>query len=406
MDANLQHILRTVGWSDKTAITLILKEDIMEKQGLPRRDFLKFGAMAGVAVAATAALPRFSWANVRQVDLDQCLAMGPTEMARSSKLVKDSWDYLRVTSSTIDNPGIRKIVLEILDNPAPTIMTDLMDPANKKAVYEELTAKGLIKDVSAADFLPKTTDPNKAVFPFMAAPGSGYTSHHSYPGGVVTHTALNVMVSLALYDGYKNTYGYELERDVVIGSQVLHDLHKSWVFQWGADGESRTELPLAGTGEHHTYSVAESFYRGLPADFVVAQACAHNHAGWDNDEAKVVGWLKAASILIGIDPVEKGLLADSGKTLPLPRRMEGFVCHLGDHDWILTVPAAKWLIPEMKKLAVSRYGMTETDLKGRKFNQFRNYAFSQATIMALYNIYSTKGSNGLEKAVAEIIKPA
>ena len=112
--------------------------------------------------------------------------------------------------------------------------------------------------------------------------------------------------------------------------------------------------------------MAESLHRGLPADFVVAQACAHNHPGWDADEAKVVGWIEAAAILTGVDPVEKGLLDKSGKTLPLPRRMEGFVCHLGDHDWVLTVPAAKWLIPEMKKLAAAKYGMNDADLKGRK----------------------------------------
>ena len=377
----------------------------MPSNGLDRRNFLRLGAVAGAAVAAAAVFPKFSWADVRQVSLDQCLSMGPDEMARGSKLVMDSWDYLRVTASTIDNPGIRKTVLEILENPAPTFMGNLMDPGHNQSVYKELSSQGLLKDVAENDFLPLTENPKQAPFPFYAAPGSGYTSHHAYPGGVATHTALNVMVSLALYDGYIKTYGYELDRDVVIGSQVLHDLHKSWVFQWGADGESRTELPLAGTGEHHPYSVAESFYRGLPADFVVAQACAHNHPGWENDEAQVVGWIKAASVLIGVDPVEKGLLDASGKTLPLPRRMEGFVCHLGDHDWILTVPAAKWLIPEMKKLAAAKYNMNDSDLKSRTFNQFRNYAFSQATIMTLYNTFSTKGMAGLEKAVAQIVKP-
>ena len=158
----------------------------MDKNGLNRRAFLRLGAAAGAAVAATAVLPKFSWANVRQIGLEQCLEMGPEEMARNSKLVMDSWDYLRVTAATIDNPGIRRTVLEILDNPSPTIMTGLMDPANKKAVYQELVAKGHLKDVSENDFLPPTADPQKAPFPFIAAPGSGYTSHHAYPGGVVT----------------------------------------------------------------------------------------------------------------------------------------------------------------------------------------------------------------------------
>ena len=84
----------------------------MLKNGFNRRDFLKLGALAGTAAMAAASFPKFSWANVRQVNLEQCLNMGPVEMADSSKLVKDSWDYLRVTAATIDNPGIRKTVLE------------------------------------------------------------------------------------------------------------------------------------------------------------------------------------------------------------------------------------------------------------------------------------------------------
>jgi hypothetical protein len=375
-------------------------------KGLNRRDFLRLGAVAGAAVAVTAAFPTFSWANVKKATLDQCMGMSPENMAKGSKLVMDSWDYLLITAATIDNPAIRKTVLDILNNPAPTFMGNLMDASAKKQVYQELTAKGLLKDIAKKDFLPPTQDPKQSPHPFFAAPGSGYQSHHSYPGGVVTHTALNVMVSLAIYDGYKHTYGYELDRDIVVGSQILHDLHKAWVFQWGEDGESRTEKPLGGTGEHHPYSVAESFYRGLPPEFVVAQACAHNHAGWEKDEEGPVNWITSAAILLGVNPVEKGLLDASGKTLPVPRRMEGFVCHLGDHDWILTVPAAKWLIPEMQKIAAAKYGMSDADLKGKKFNQFRNYVFSQATIMTLYNLYSTKGHDALAKAVADIVQPA
>ena len=373
---------------------------------LNRRDFLRLSALTGAAVAVAATLPTFSWANVKKVTLDQCISMSPEDMAKGSKLVMDSWDYLRVTAATINDPAIRQTVLEILDNPAPTFMNNLMDASAKKQVHSELTSKGLLKDISEQDFLPPTKDPKKSPHPFWTAPGSGYQSHHAYPGGVVTHTALNVMVSLALYDGYKHTYGYEMDRDIVVGSQVLHDLHKPWVFQWGQDGESRTEKPLGGTGEHHSYGVAESMFRGLPAEFVVAQACAHNHAGSEKDEEGPVAWITSAAALVGVNPVEKGFLDASGKTLPLPRRMEGFVCHLGDHDWVLTVPAAKWMIPELQKIAAAKYGMSDADLKSKKFNQFRNYVFSQATIMTLYNLYSVKGSDALTAAVADIVQPA
>ena len=242
--------------------------------------------------------------------------------------------------------------------------------------------------------------------PFVAGPGSGYQSHHSYPGGLITHTAANLIISLDIHDAYQKIYGYQLDRDVVIASQALHDLHKPWVFQWAADGESRTELALAGTGEHHTLGVAESIKRGLPAEIVVAQACAHDHPGFPDNEAGPVKWLSAASVLLGIDPVAKGLLAKDGQSLPQPRRMENFVCHLGDHDWVLTVPAAKWTIPVMAKIAQKHYGLSEADLKGEPFKKLRNYVFAQATIMTLYHQLSTQGEEALAKTVTSLVSPA
>jgi hypothetical protein len=255
-------------------------------------------------------------------------------------------------------------------------------------------------------FLPATTNPYRSPYPFIAGPGSGYQSHHSYPGGLVTHTALNTVVSLSIYEGYKRIYDYALDRDTVIASQVLHDLHKPWVFQWAEDGESRTELKIGATGEHHPLSVAESMVRGLPAEVCVAQACAHNHPGWANDEAGPVKWITAACHILGKDPVAAGMLAPDSKTLPLPRRMENFVCHLGDHDWVLSVPVAKWIIPVMEKIARAKYNMSTADLKTKKFKQLRNYVFSQASIMSLYEIYSTRGEKALTHTVLSMVSPA
>ena len=378
----------------------------MGKQRVSRREFLKLGMVATAGAAAVTAFPKFTMAQVNTVSLSDCLEMGPEEMAENSRLVMDSWKYILDTVATIQDPDIRSAVQGILRDPAPTLMADLMDSANRKEVYHELLSKGLIKDISFDKFLPLTRNPYRPPHPFIAAPGSGYSSHHSYPGGLVSHTALNTMVSLSIYEGYKQVYGYALDRDVVIASQVLHDLHKPWVFQWGLSGESRTELKIGGTGEHHPLSVAESMTRGLPPEICVAQACAHNHPWWPKDEEGPVSWITAASIIAGKDPVKGYFLAQDRKTLPVPRRMENFVCHLGDHDWILTVPAAKWIIPLMKEIAVAKYGMAQADLNGKKFNQFRNYVFSQASIMNLYEIYSTRGEDALTYTVMSIVSPA
>lgn len=372
---------------------------------MDRRDFLRLGVTAGAVVVAANAFPNFSWADVRQVRLGDCLAMTPGEMAKNSKLVRDSWKYLQTTVATMQDAKVKKVVTEMLNNPAPTFLAPFTD-GKKEQVYNELQAKKLIDGVAMADFLPPITDIKKSPQPFNTAPGSGYQSHHAYPGGVVTHTALNLKASLAIFQGYKETYGYTLDRDTVIASQVLHDIHKGWVFQWGSDGSSRTELKLAGTGEHHVYSLAESIARGLPAAICVAQACAHNHPGTAKDEAEVVGWIQAAAILVGVDPVAKGLLAGDGKTLPLPRRMENFVCHLGDHDYVLTVPSVQWLLPELQTIAKETYKMSDDDLHGKKFNAFRNYALSQATAMHLYHHYSVAGKAGLVAKLTSMIAPA
>ncbi|NCD26338.1 MAG: twin-arginine translocation signal domain-containing protein [Deltaproteobacteria bacterium] len=368
---------------------------------LDRRDFLKLGGLAAAGVAALT-LPRFSWAGVKAARLDDCMSMSAQDMAERSRLVVDSMRYIDDVVASIGNAEVRGIVAGIVKNPAPTIMESLMDEKNRWAVYEELKAAGWT-ELEFNKFLPPVRDAAKSPQPFLSAPGSGYGSHHCYPGGLVTHTALNLQASLAIHAGYKDVYGFDLDRDTVIASQVLHDLHKPWVFQWEASGSSRTEQKLAGTGEHHPLSVAESVRRGLPAEICVAQACAHKHPGFAKDEAEVVPWLKTAAILTGVDPVRKGLL-DSTGTLPQPRRMEGFVCHLGDHDFVLTVPAAQWLIPVMKDIAATEYGIQgEGESATRRFNALRNYVFSQTTVMNLYALYSTKGRDALAATVRSMV---
>ena len=371
-----------------------------------RRQFLELGAAFGAVLAAQAVFPALAKAAPSQKTLADCQAMTPLQMADASPHVTASWTYLRDVAGTIRDPTVRSVVQDILDNPAPTLAARLADAQNRAAVCQELSAEGYVKDATPETLLPPlAADPAAALQPFRCAPGSGYQSHHSYPGGLATHTACNMKISLSIYDAYRDLYGFDLDRDAVVTSQMLHDLHKPWVFPWGESGESRTEKPLAGAGEHHTLSIAESIVRDLPAAMVVAQACAHTHPGTPKDELEVVGWIKAAAILAGVDPVEKGLLAKGGETLPEPRRMEGFICHLGDHDWVLSVPSAKWTIPVLAAIARERYGMSEADLAARPFYSFRNYVCSQATFMRLYAAYSTKGKAGVAAVAEELVKP-
>lgn len=229
-------------------------------------------------------------------------------------------------------------------------------------------------------------------------------SHHAYPGGLATHTAFNIRASLNAYQDYFETFDYKLDRDIIIASQALHDLHKPWVFQWLDDGSCMKETTLAGQGAHHVLGIAESIYRGFSPEVIIAQACAHNHPGSDKDESEVVDWIKAACIIADKDPIREGLLSTGGSTLPIPRRQENFITHLGDHDWVLSGPAVKWTLPVLKDIAKQEYNMTDQELNGKKFNTLRNYVFSQFSAMRSYQVICTQGEAGLRAKVKQIIE--
>jgi hypothetical protein len=64
------------------------------------------------------------------------------------------------------------------------------------------------------------------------------------------------------------------------------------------------------------------------------------------------------------------------------------------------------MIPVLKAIAREKYGMSDEDLTGKKFNAFRNYIFSQKTIMGLYQIYARQGKGAVVETVASLVKPA
>jgi hypothetical protein len=377
-----------------------------DKDGFTRRKFLQVSAGTAAAMMVTA-LPNFSWAQalkVEKVGLEQCLSLTPLQMAKKSNLVQASYDYITGICGEITNQVLRDRVLQVIHNPAPTFMQRYTTSDARKILWQKLVAaKYLSETIGVDDFLPPSENIQKASQPFYAAPGSGYMSHHAYPGGLATHTAFNIRSSLNVSQGYFETFDYKLDRDLIIAAQALHDLHKPWVFQWQEDGSCLKEITLAGQGAHHVLGIAESIYRGFPSEVVVAQACAHNHPGSDKDEAEVIEWIKAACIIADKDPIGEGLLSADGSTLPIPRRQENFVTHLGDHDWVLSGPAVKWTLPELKKIAQQEYKMNDQELNGKRFNALRNYVFSQFSAMRSYQVLATQGEAGLRAKVREMI---
>ena len=390
-----------------------------------KRNFMKLSVVAASGAAANWLLPRTAFSALRPaaaaslgeadgalsrndgfsafapISLEECQSLNYKEMAARSSMVRTAWRYLQEETGKIANQTLRKLVSDIYSDSTPRL-TDI-DSGERKQVWEQLKNSGYTKQ-SPTDFLPPVPGNMKVVYPGISAPGSGYGSHHAYPGGLITHVATNVKITSAIVDTYEQVYGYKIDRDVAMTAQLLHDLHKPYVFQWQADASYRTEQPLAGTGEHHVLSLAELVVRKAPAELVVAQTCAHTHPGSDADEAQVVNWLKAAAIIAGTDPIRYGLLDASDKTLPLPRRQEGFVCHLGDHDFVLSVPAVQWTLPVLKKIAGEDYGISNADLSGKPFNSFRNMMYSQLSAMRLEQAYA-EGEGQLRALLHSVVKP-
>ena len=100
------------------------------------------------------------------------------------------------------------------------------------------------------------------------------------------------------------------------------------------------------------------------------------------------------------------LLSADGKHLVTPHRQSGFLVHLGDHDFVLSVPAAKESIDALKKVATQDLGMSSADLNGIKFNALRNYIGANYSFMRYQHDMSVSSDpyNAAKKAVFACIE--
>lgn len=403
------------------------------------------GVMALQAQAVDQTLP-----GAGNADADQTAAASPR--------VRMAHEFLVRQARTIKNRALREATLDLLTNRGFCVRSRVgIDDTAKAALLARLTAAGLVNPADDASFpgglsagvFPPVLDAQTACprlpMAFDAAPGSGFTSHHGYPGGLPIHEANNLRAGLGLAEAYRRSYGggdahdehahghddeapgwlrspFFIDQDIVIAAPIWHDWAKTLVFQWSADGSEFKELNFGGTpangtatGGHHIISVAESMKRGLPPAFVIAQASAHSNPTLGN-EFKVVAWLRAAGILAQLDPVAAGYLvqdAQGGFHLPPLRKLaDGFdlvgegqthllaeytIHNLSDGDFTFSIPAAADAALLIAKLAPT-YGFDPSSVTAYN-TRFRNPVFaniSQERILVLY------GNGGLAAVRAEL----
>ncbi len=379
-------------------------ESVVQKE-MSRRGFLKLAA-GTVMGAALLSLPDISKAGAAakagrsiKPTAFSAIPQDAIASAEASPLIASCWKQILDYAGTITDASLRSSVLSLLKQPTPTFMQRYASESARQALYGQLVQRGLVDPAKtdAAHILPPY---NGKVQAFRTAPGSGYGSHHPYPGGLATHVNANLHITDYICRTYQEVFLYDVNRDIAIAAQALHDIAKPFVFQWQKDGSSLKEYTIAGQGAHHVISLAEVIYRGFPAEEVVAQACAHGAPTSKKDEADVVSWLTAAAIMAGKDPVAYGLLNAAGDGLPAPHHQEGYIVHLGDHDWVLSSPAAQKTVALLKKIASQKYGMSKADLEGARFNHFRNYIGSQLSYMFLNCLEAEP--NGADRAYQEI----
>lgn len=360
---------------------------------ISRRKFLQMTAGAAIG-AAMLNMPGMSFAAGAKVKAASYNNLpDAVTLAANSELVQLSYQKIKDAVKTIQDPSLARMTMDIVNNPVPTFMNNYQLPGSKRTVYNKLVAAGLLDSskTSLENFMPPYN--GSLPQPFYSAPGSGYASHHAYPGGLATHTAANLCISEGIYNTYKDIFNSDISRDIIISAQALHDLAKPLVFQWQKDQASLPEYTIAATGAHHILSIAEVIYRGFPVEEIVAQACAHT-IPTGKDEQVVAGYLKAAAIIAGKDAVKLGLV-NSDNTIPTPHKQEGYIVSLGDHDFVLSSPACQKSVAILKQIAAKDYGMTKAELEGEHFNRFRNYIGAQYSMMYIDSLASTK--NGMER---------
>lgn len=360
---------------------------------ISRRKFLQLtaGAAIGAAMLNVPGMTFAAGAKVKAANYNKL--PDAVTMAANSELVQLSYQKIKDAVKTIQDPSLARMTMDIVNNPVPTFMNNYQLPGSKRTVYNKLVAAGLLDSskTSLENFMPPYN--GSLPQPFYSAPGSGYASHHAYPGGLATHTAANLQISEGIYNTYTGLFNSDISHDIVIAAQALHDLAKPLVFQWNKDQSSLTEYQIAGTGAHHIFSIAEVIYRGFPVEEIVAQSCAHTIPS-GKDEQVVVGYLKAAAIIAGKDAEKLGLVTSKG-TIPTPHKQEGYITSLGDHDFVLSGPACQKSVAILKQIAAKDYGMTKAELEGEHFNRFRNYIGAQYSMMYIDSLASTK--NGMER---------
>ena len=313
--------------------------------------------------------------------------MQPDEMARASALTQGAHEYILRKIGKITDAAVREKIGGMYASPDDSYLPP--DSPGRERLYRRLRAAGYLADnISFIDFLPP---PKGERIPVWAGPGSSHNSHHAHPGGLALHTAENLKLSLSLAKLHKKLLGIELCQDMLIFAQTAHDLAKCWLFPCGEDGCYPGKYNIAGNGAHHVFGLAASIKQGLPPEFIVAQAATHVSPG-DSDAAEIIGaFLRAACFILEVSPSSYGFFDKSERPAFDHLRLEYCFSYMGDHTDVFSVQQYKLAVGALREMAKMEYGFSPAELKGKLFNQLRNYIFCFLGAARVFQLASRGG---------------
>lgn len=258
-----------------------------------RSDVLTWVAGAVLALSGGASV-------MAQPEAPVALNLRMAELAAGSPMARRARHRVQRAIASLRDPRLAQASREALLQPGDCI--------RHRAGLDEQGEESIVVQLKAAGFLPADMPMAQARFglfpplageggacphllwPVLASAGGNSRSHHSWPGGLAVHTAGNLSRGARIADRFsvRRSDGWR-------AAILWHDWGKALVLPWQADGLTRPELTVAGTGAHHILGLAEALRRGLPAPQLADQACAHGLPGVDGQP--VAGWLQAAAII-------------------------------------------------------------------------------------------------------------
>ena len=315
--------------------------------------------------------------EVPQARLEAIYAMSPEQMARTGAWVRTNYDRMMAYVLSIEDPGIRNLVLDLVNHPRSTVF-------NEQAQENS----------------------------YRLSPAAGGPGHHHYPGGLAVHAVENIEISLGWADTFARIHGVQgINRDIIIAALVLHDWAKVW-YEWDAAtgkvarpewfpgywGGQEGIAKWKWMGGHGAIVYAELLKRGAPTELVVATAASHFDPHWDLDKADGGEGLNAAL-------AEAAELAD----VPAPqvdadkRMAEWWMIVYSDGSWSFShylagKSAHKWVREVARDLGV--------DPESAEANKLALFVLSRISDFKLYSIYQNSGfdADAVKKTILSILE--